>query len=366
MRAWFATVLAGAAAVMGGCSDYQRVEGAQSKPSAQTVPRLFAPTSFWNTPLPVDAALDPNSGVLVAELNALVQRVLALRRGPWLGTQNSSTPIYVVGPRIGTVRVRLDRGNAPGRAPLQRALRAVPLPANARPASGSDRHLVVWQPSTDRMWEFFGMRREGGVWHALWGGAMERVSRNPGYYTADAWPGAQSFWGATATSLPVVGGVIRLDELRRGRIDHVLALNIPDVRAREFSWPAQRTDGSSTSPTAIPEGTRYRLDPRLKLEDLELPRALMPIARAAQRYGMVVRDQSSTVALYAEDPRGSPTDPYVRLLRPWYPERLGELLARFPWDHLQALPLSLCTAHGLGRQAGGSPPGETGECRPGS
>jgi hypothetical protein len=70
--------------------------------------------------------------------------------------------------------------------------------------------------------------------------------------------------------------------------------------------------------------------------------------------------------LYAEDPRGVSTDPYVRLLRPWYPERLGELLARFPWEHLQALPLSLCTAEELGRQAGGRPAGQTGECRPDS
>ena len=52
-----------------------------------------------------------------------------------------------------------------------------------------------------------------------------------------------------------------IDELKAGVIPHALALNIPWAKPNVYSWPAQRTDGRSTDPNAIPEGARFRLDP---------------------------------------------------------------------------------------------------------
>jgi hypothetical protein len=337
----------------------------RAAPSREAPPRLFARDSFWNAPLPGDARLDPRSDALVAELRRVVREELAAKRGPWLGTHRSSTPIYEVPRSQPTRRVALERPREPGRGALARAFRRVPIPDDARPARGRDAHLVVWQPSTDRMWEFFGMRRrEGGGWFARWGGAMRGVSRNPGYYTRAAWPGAQSFWGASGTSLPIAGGVIRVDELRRRRIDHALALNLPEARAGVFSWPAQRSDGEDPRRAAIPEGARFRLDPDLDLDRMPLPLELVPIAEAAQRHGLVVRDRSSTVALYAEDPRGERGDPYAEVLAPWYPKRLHALLAHFPWERLQALELHPCTSRSLRAQLRERRPGRTGTCRP--
>ncbi len=201
--------------------------------------------------------------------------------------------------------VKLDDPQESWRVSLQRAFEKVPLPEDAEPAPGVDGHLTVWQPATDKLWEFFQMRREADGWHASWGGAIQHVSQSAGYYTRASWPGGQSYWGATGTSLPVAGGVITVGELSRGSIDHALALNIPEVRAGEFSWPAQRSDGESRAPDAIPEGARFRLDPRLDLGRLDLPPVVLAIARAAQRYGIVLRDRSSTVAFYAEFPGGT-------------------------------------------------------------
>jgi hypothetical protein len=305
--------------------------------------RLFARDAFWNQPVATGAPLDRHSVTLVRELNREVRAVLRERRGPWIGTREATTPIHVVDAGHATVRVALEDPGLWWRTTLQDAFAAVPIPPDARPAPGADGHLVVWQPSTDRMWEFFGLSRTATGWRARWGGAMQRVSRSPGYYTNSAWPGATAgwAWGATATSLPVAGGVMRLAELQRGRIDHALALNIPRVRATAHAWPAQRSDGRSTDPSSIPQGARFRLDPALDLDRLRLPPVVRVIARAAQRYGMVVRDTSSTVALYAEMPT-STTDPYPRLFGPAYPNNLHELLARFPWRHLQLLRMRLC------------------------
>jgi hypothetical protein len=292
-------------------------------------PRWFAPDSFWNARLRNDAALDPKSDVWVAEL----QRQLTFA-DPWINTTTYSTPVYTVPADQPTVRVNLD--GVTWKSPLQDSWERVPIPAGAKPAAGSDAHMVVWQPSTDRMWEFWAMSRKDDGWHARWGGTIEDVSRSPGHYA-----GSQARWGATATSLPLAGGLIRAEELRQGRIDHALALAIPHTLIwTEWSWPAQRSDGDTDSPSAIPEGARFRLDPSLEIDSLGLPRTTEIIAKAAQEHGIVLRDKSGAVSFYAEDPTPTGHDPYPALFGTW-PNRLFD---RFPWHRLQVLKTDMRSA----------------------
>ena len=72
------------------------------------------------------------------------------------------------------------------------------MPRSARPSPG-DNDLAVWQPAHRRMWEFIELRHRRDGWHAEWGGAMQHVSTNPGVYGPEAWPGAEDWWGVTAT-----------------------------------------------------------------------------------------------------------------------------------------------------------------------
>jgi hypothetical protein len=71
-----------------------------------------------------------------------------------VNTTSYSSPIYTVPAGQATVNVVLD-WNTP---PLNAALQAVPLPASVTVAPGTDEHLVVYQPATDQMWEFWHMR----------------------------------------------------------------------------------------------------------------------------------------------------------------------------------------------------------------
>jgi len=308
---------------------------------AEAQQQLFSPTSFWNKRRSAGEAIDPNSAALVAELAAEVGREQQAGNGPWLATGKASTPLYRVGPSQRRVRVRLDAPGIPNAKALQRAFASVPIPANAEPADGTDRHMTIWQPSTDTLWEFWRARQRSDGWHAEWGGAIRRVSKSRGYYTAAAWPGAAPNWGATASSLPVIGGTILARELRAGRIDHALALNVPFARAGVFAWPAQRTDGTGAL-TTLPEGARLRLDPQLNLRQLKLPRLTRMIATAAQRYGLVVRDQTGQgISLFAEDRAPQGDDPYRRYFKG---RTVSEVLGTFPWDRLQVLRMHLCTS----------------------
>jgi hypothetical protein len=300
-------------------------------------PRLFAPTSVWNRPLAADEPLDPASPAVTSTLRAIVAANLAARTGPWIQTTDSSTPVYRVPADQPTTRVQLDAGA--WATTLQAALESVPIPADARPAAGNDGHLTIWQPSTDRLWELYRARRAADGWHADYGGAMMNVSESPGYYTPLSWPGALPQWGATATSLPVIGGTMLISELQSGTIPHGLAIAIPFARAGAFTWPAQRTDGTSTDPSSIPEGARFRLDPALDLNALGLPPVIRIMAEAVQRYGMIVRDQTSNaLAFYAEDPSPTGSNPYGQLFGNQYPI---DLLASFPWEHVQLLKMDL-------------------------
>jgi hypothetical protein len=303
------------------------VAAASGPPAGAASSRLFAPDSFWNAPLGADAPLDARSATYVGEL----RRQLTLWL-PWINTTQHSVPVHTVPAGQPTVPVTLDKtSNDPQTAALREAFRAVPIPPDAVPAAGVDKNLVVHQPSTDSMWEFWGLEKRADGWHAKWGGKMTDVSTNPGHYAAPT-----ERWGATATSLPLLGGLMRTEELRAGRIDHALAIALPEIRSDIYSWPAQRTDGQVAGEDAIPEGTRFRLPANLDLSTIPMSPVIRAMAEAAQRYGIVVRDRAGAVAFYAEAPTGA--DPYPSLFGGKLP---SALLAQFPWAHLQTLRADL-------------------------
>ena len=292
-------------------------------------PRLFAPSSVWNAPLPRNAPLDRNSATYVADLVRQVAQY-----GPWFNTTQYSVPMYTVGRNQPTVPVALDPA-AGGQPDLQRAWSAVPLPSDAKPASGSDGAMVVWQPSTDEMWEFWQLQRGANGWQARWGGFMSSVSKNPGYYLG------HSNWGSSATSLPAAAGLVRISELRAGHINHALSLGLPETSSLVYSWPAERTDGNIASTKAIPEGTRFRLDPSLDITKLHLPSFTRMLAEAAQRYGMAVHDRAGVVVLWGEDPTQYGNDPYLGPNGFFGGQSITSLMERFPWAHLEALRTDL-------------------------
>ncbi len=313
---------------------------------ATAVPdRFFAAWSFWNKPLPARARLDPQSPALAGALASEVLSEFRDRRGPWINTTAYSVPIYTVGPAQPTVAVRLVHSEE---ATLAAAWRAVPLPANAKPAAGSERLLVVWQPSADRMWEFRGLKHTKRGWTATWGGAIQHVSSNRGAYGPEAWSGARPWWGADGSSFAIAGGLITFADLARGRIDHALVMAMPNVREAIYAAPAERTDGTSGSPLSMPEGAHLRLDPTLDLASLHLPPLTLMIARAAQRYGILVGASAPNVAFYAQDPGPTGADPYAGAAGYFGGKGPNQLLAAFPWQHLQLLKMTL---HHNGRPA---------------
>ena len=296
--------------------------------------RVFAPDSFWYTPVPADAPLHTNSAAFVAEF---LRQKKSYYGTVSINTTAYASPVYVVGPDVPTVRVtEWDCQHKKFTDPrLAKQWEAVPIPPYAEPADGTDAEMTIYQPASDTVWEFWQARKTNGQWQACWGGQLTHASASSGIFP--------NYYGTTATSLPFLGGQITVAELRRGEINHAMGIALVDAEAWNiFSWPATRSDGWNPkhAPNRIPEGLRFRLDPTVDVDSLSLHPIGKVIAKAAQKYGFVVWDKAGGISLRAENPksyttRGQP-DPYVELFGK---TPAWALFNNFPWDKLQFLPM---------------------------
>ncbi len=320
-------------ACSGGVSSVAQSAGQTISTDTLLTDAVFAPTSFWYTPIPENATLHANSAGFVQEfLN---------QKKTYYGTVNINTdayssPVYVVDASVAPVKV--SYWNCQNKTYIDPSLaqqwEAVPIPAYAEAAGGTDAEMTIYQPSTDKIWEFWQARKVNGQWQACWGGEMQNASKGNG-----VWP---NYYGTTATGLPFLGGQITAEELVRGEIRHAIGIALVNTEsASVVSWPANRSDGynPSNEPNRIPEGLRFRLDPHVDVEALKMSRVGKIIARAAQKYGFIVWDKAGAISIRAQGPKSYTAtggqDPYPALFegKPTY-----AILNGLPWDRLQFMP----------------------------
>jgi hypothetical protein len=232
-----------------------------------------------------------------------------------------------------------------------------PLPSGPVVSGGTDGEVAVWQPASDTVWEYLQVEWDPIFgYRTVRGGRINHLATNPGYQTDPAgWP----VYAGSATALVGLATLQRVPELQRGVIDHAVGIGIPDPKF-QHCWPAQANDPKNatvplrdsrkTYNELIPEGTRFRLPPDLDIDTLGLTTYGAMVARAIQKYGLVVHDYSGAVTFYAEDWRTSwQSDPYPAIFGPGGPGPDGAL-ANFPWDKLRTLSVP------AGKPACGSDP----------
>jgi hypothetical protein len=156
------------------------------------------------------------------------------------------------------------------------------IPPEARPAAGADGHMAVVQP--DR-WEYdFWQVRDRPA-----GGGTLTVSH--GGRTMIDGDGLGS--DATAANFGLAAGLIRGDQLERGKIDHALFVHVRCTNGRSVYPAAPGTTGSVCSDTtnAPPLGARIWLDMSdAQVAALAVPAWKKTVLRALHRYGGYVGD----------------------------------------------------------------------------
>ena len=244
-------------------------------PSARHCP-VFPANNPWNQrvdKLPVAA----DSAQLIASIGLDAPVHADFGSGKWDGGP-IGIPFDVVSNRTPLHRVSFAYADESDRV-------RYPIPRHVQIEGGThasgDRHAILANKSTCRLYELYDLRHTSHGWTAGSGATWNLRSnhlRPAGWTSADA------------AGLPIFPGLARWDEVSRGVIDHALRFTVRRTR-RAFVYPARHYASSSTDPSLPPMGLRVRLKASVSIASF--PRQARVVLRALQRYGMILADNGS-------------------------------------------------------------------------
>ena len=308
--------------------------GSDSRPFPD---RVFADDSFWYRQLPDETPTAPNSGAIIEDLvhQAETHWGAPGRPNVTVNTTDYSPPMYVS--RLTDPLVTFDFNNCQNKSYgdsglVSKYLTGINVPADALPAEGSDREMVVYNADTGTVTELWkAAKGADGRWSACWGGSIKDAGADDGVFD---WP-----FGVTAAGLSMTGGTIRAAEFQRGKIDHVIGIALPFAQPYPtISAPAIRTDGRNPQGLDVPaQGQMLRFPADVDIDSLGLSPAATAIAQAAQDYGIIVWDTAGAVSFRAENPIGMASNPYPGIFRG---RAVWQEMAGFPLHLLEVLPMN--------------------------
>src|SRR3954447_10409879 len=189
-------------------------------------------------------------------------------------------PYTTVGAGQRKVHVSFDYADESDKGPS-------PIPPGAPIEGGrgsdGDRHVIVVDRSKCKLYELYDAHPQGGgkSWHA---GSGAIWSRRSNHLRPKTWTSAD------AAGLPILPGLARYPEVKRGAINHALRVTVSRTR-NKFVYPARHQASSSSDPSLPPMGLRLRL--RKGFPVSRYPKQSRVVLRALQRYGMIVADNGS-------------------------------------------------------------------------
>jgi hypothetical protein len=235
------------------------------------------------------APVDPRSASYIASIGLTGHLHADFGSNPAYGI-----PYTVVGAHQRTVPVHFtEYGAESDRGPY-------PVPLSA-PVEGAgeegDRHVLVLQRGSCRVYELYSAQRTGAGWDAGSGAVFDLRSnalRPEGWTSADA------------AGLPIMPLLVRYPEVRAGGNEQQLRVTVQATQ-RGYIHPATHYASGSSDPDLPPMGLRLRLSADYSLAAFH-GQALV-ILRALKRYGLVVADNGTSWYITgAPDPRWNDQD----------------------------------------------------------
>jgi hypothetical protein len=224
------------------------------------------------------APIDANSGRILARIG--INKPLRADFGPeWEGAP-IGIPYVVVGGTQKKVPVKFTYVDESDAGPY-------PIPPDAPieggPNGDGDRHVLVLDRDTWRLWELFNAFPDGnGGWKAdsgaIWN-LKETQVRSAGWTSADA------------AGLLILPGLVRFDEVvEKGVLEHAMRFTLAKTR-RAYVAPASHWASSLNDDDLPPMGMRVRLKADYDTSGFG-PEAKV-ILDALKKYGMILADNGS-------------------------------------------------------------------------
>jgi hypothetical protein len=219
-------------------------------------------SSVWLRSIGIDKGLHPDFGTV------------------WRGAPNG-IPYVVVRPDQPKVPVAFQYADESDPGPY-------PIPPDAPIEGGpdapldSDRHVIMVDPQSKRLYELFQVIRDPIVGWRAGSGAIFDLSRN--HHRPLGWTSAD------AAGLPIFPGLVRYEEVAAGEIRHALRFTVARTQ-RAYIFPARHFASRSNDPNLPPMGLRVRL--KADYDISKFPPSARVILTALKRYGMLLADNGS-------------------------------------------------------------------------
>lgn len=234
--------------------------------------RVFPRSSIWHADVR-DLPVHPRSADWKRSMDAATTD-LHPDFGPSGEEMPYGIPYEVVGSghRTRSVDFTYEDESDPGPYPIDRQ---TPI------EMGSDRHAIVIDRDACVLYELYALRwtaegpRAGSG--AIWDLGSNKL-RPDGWTSADA------------AGLPIFAGLLRLDEVQAGRVDHAIRVTA-ECTDRRYLWPARHQAGCRADRDLPPMGARFRLKRSFDIsgfrEDTQV------VLRAMRKRGLIVADNGS-------------------------------------------------------------------------
>ena len=157
------------------------------------------------------------------------------------------------------------------------------VPIEGGRGSTGDRHALIVDRGRCKLYELYALYppHNGHGWRAGSGAIWSLRSnhlRPKGWTSADA------------AGLPILPGLARYQDLRRGGIDHALRFTVERTR-RAYVYPARHYASDLTSKSLPAMGQRLRL--KRSYDISHFPKQARAVLRALKRYGMILADNGA-------------------------------------------------------------------------
>ncbi len=172
----------------------------------------------------------------------------------------------------------------------------VPIPNGAFAQRGSDGHMEVIDHSTRTIYSYW-------IWRDNCFLVFNSVNAEvcPGSASKTSMDSSGVGGGTNVAGL--AGDIIRTYEIEQGVIDHALSYSVPNTCAQTTAmyYPASHADGTDSSTSCIPIGSRIQLDPTVNVDAIPgITKMEKTIAKALQKYGAYCNDTSGTFGISVE------------------------------------------------------------------
>jgi hypothetical protein len=142
-------------------------------------------------------------------------------------------------------------------------------------------HAVVVDTGTCTLYETWYTQHQTSGWTAGSGAVFDLRSnalRPAGWTSSDA------------AGLPVLPGLLRLDEVQAGHVDHAIRFTVARTD-RSYLWPARHQAGAANDPNLAPMGARFRLKASYSVTGLRAD--TRAVLAAMKTYGLMLADNGS-------------------------------------------------------------------------